>query len=55
MAHKRRKKCPTEHFTATVTTLSHDGRGIAHIDGKTTFLFGGLPEEAVEFQYQKNP
>ncbi|WP_423063906.1 23S rRNA (uracil(1939)-C(5))-methyltransferase RlmD [Candidiatus Paracoxiella cheracis] len=53
MAHKRRKKCPTEHFTATVTTLSHDGRGIAHIDGKTTFLFGGLPEEAVEFQYQK--
>lgn len=53
MAKKRHKKCPEQIFTTTVTTLSHDGRGIAHINGKTTFLFGGLPNEEVAFQYQK--
>lgn len=34
-----------------VDNLSHDGRGIARIAGKTTFIQGALPQEEVEFQY----
>lgn len=42
----------TPHL-ATIDTLSHDGRGVAHIEGKAIFLEGGLPGEAVSFVYQK--
>ena len=34
-----------------IESLSHDGRGITHIDGKTTFIFGALPTEEIEFEY----
>lgn len=34
-----------------VTGLSHEGRGVARVDGKTLFLQGGLPREDVEFRY----
>lgn len=36
---------------AKIEKFSHDGRGIARIEGKITFIDGALPDELVEFQY----
>ncbi len=51
MSRRRRKKLPTELVRATIESLSHDGRGIAHIDGKVTFIARALPGEEVMFRY----
>lgn len=50
---RRRKRLPQEPVTASVERLTHDGRGIAIIDGKTTFIDGALPGETVSFQYTR--
>jgi 23S rRNA (uracil1939-C5)-methyltransferase len=39
--------------TTSITALSHDGRGIAHVKGKTTFIENALPGEKVAFVYTK--
>jgi 23S rRNA (uracil1939-C5)-methyltransferase len=36
-----------------IETLSHEGRGVAHVKGKTVFVQGGLPGETVHFEYVK--
>lgn len=40
-----------EPVTTTIETLSHDGRGITHLNGKTVFVAGGLPGETLQFEY----
>lgn len=49
---RRRKKLPQEPVTTTIASLSHDGRGISRIDGKTVFIDNALPGETVRFKYK---
>lgn len=39
--------------TTTIESISHDGRGISHINGKTIFIENALPNEKVNFIYTK--
>ena len=39
--------------TAKITDLSHEGRGVAHVDGKTVFIDDALPGELVEWRRLK--
>ena len=36
--------------THGIESLDHDGRGVARVDGKVTFVHGGLPGELVEIE-----
>jgi len=49
MSHK--KKLPQEPVTVTIESLSHDGRGVAHVNGKVVFIDEALPGETLEFVY----
>lgn len=48
---RTRKRLPEGEFTAVIESLSHDGRGVSHINGKTTFIHGALPGERILFTY----
>ncbi|MDM8547550.1 23S rRNA (uracil(1939)-C(5))-methyltransferase RlmD [Candidatus Venteria ishoeyi] len=51
MSRRRRKSPPAEPVITEIESLSHDGRGVSHVNGKTVFVDGALPGEQVEFQY----
>lgn len=46
-----RKKHPAEPLSVSIESLSHEGRGIARINGKTVLIDGALPGEQVRFLY----
>ena len=47
----RRQRLPTEPVRLEVTSLSHEGRGIGHLNGKVAFIDGALPGEIVMASY----
>lgn len=54
MARRQRKQTlPTTLVETPIESLSHDGRGIARVEGKTVFVDGALPTETVSFKYTR--
>jgi 23S rRNA (uracil1939-C5)-methyltransferase len=47
---RARNETAREPAVADVTDLSHEGRGVARVDGKTVFIDDALPGERVEFK-----
>lgn len=47
----RRRVLPQGVHTAEVSGLDHEGRGVARVAGKVTFIADALPGETVEFRY----
>jgi len=44
------------YTTAIIESLDHEGRGIAHVEGKAIFIEGALPGEKVGYSsYRKKP
>ncbi|MDD5275750.1 MAG: 23S rRNA (uracil(1939)-C(5))-methyltransferase RlmD [Methylovulum sp.] len=50
----RRKPLPDTPVKVTIESLAHDGRGVAHVDGKVIFIDEALPGEEVEFIYTES-
>ena len=48
---RRRKQLPADPVAAHIDSLSHDGRGVARLDGKAVFIDAALPGEEVSFVY----
>ncbi|MBT3204788.1 MAG: 23S rRNA (uracil(1939)-C(5))-methyltransferase RlmD [Gammaproteobacteria bacterium] len=53
MSRKKRRRQPPEPFEVVIENLSHEGRGIAHHNGKIVFVFAALPGERVIVQVNK--
>jgi 23S rRNA (uracil1939-C5)-methyltransferase len=50
---KKRQRLPAEPVEAEIELLTHDGRGLTHIDGKAVFVHGALSGERVLFRYTR--
>jgi 23S rRNA (uracil1939-C5)-methyltransferase len=50
---KKRKPLPQELVEVDIESLTHEGRGLAHFNGKVTFVDGSLPGERVRFRYTR--
>lgn len=47
----KKKKLPEGPVKVTIESFTHDGRGVAHVDGKAVFIDEALPGEELEFVY----
>lgn len=53
-SNKKNSKPKNRTFAeATIESLSQDGRGVTHVNGKTVFIHGALPGERVHFAYER--
>ncbi|AGA90394.1 SAM-dependent methyltransferase, tRNA(uracil-5)-methyltransferase [Thioflavicoccus mobilis 8321] len=50
---KKRKPLPEHPVEVEIESLTHDGRGLAHVDGKALFVDGALPGERVQARYTR--
>ncbi|VAW56254.1 23S rRNA (uracil(1939)-C(5))-methyltransferase [hydrothermal vent metagenome] len=50
---KRRQRPPEALVVVTIESLSPEGRGVAHVDGKVVFVDFALAGEVVEFKYTR--
>jgi len=53
MARRQRRQTLPDPFEVTIESLSHEGRGIAHHNGKIVFVFAALPGERVLIRIDK--
>ena len=50
---RRKKRLPEESVEVTIESLSDEGRGIAHVNGRTVFIDNALAGERVRFKYTR--
>lgn len=50
---KQRKRLPPDPVEADIESMTHEGRGLTHVDGKAVFVFGALAGERVRFRYTR--
>jgi 23S rRNA (uracil1939-C5)-methyltransferase len=50
---KKRKPLPEAPVEIEIESLTHEGRGLGHLDGKAVFVDGALPGELVRFKYTR--
>lgn len=48
---RRTKRLPSNLVEVVIESLTHEGRGVARVEGKTVFIDGALPDERVRFRY----
>lgn len=46
-----KKKLPQEAVNTLIESLTHDGRGVSHVDQKVVFIDEALPGENIDFVY----
>ncbi|TNF51436.1 MAG: methyltransferase domain-containing protein, partial [Gammaproteobacteria bacterium] len=53
MSRAKRKPLPEEPVLADIESLTHEGRGLARVEGKAVFVDGALAGERVRFRYAR--